>query len=182
MSRNRSVRPTRALLPGSYDPITQGHMDIIRRAASMFDEVIVAVMTNDMAKYAEGASSKTYMFSMAQRAQMAAVACLALENVRVVSSSARLIDLFDEVGANVIVKGVRNEADYAYEQKHALWNRAHNARAETLYLPADPAYDHISSTLVRERLAAGETTEGLLPEGVETLIDEFQKGAGNRHE
>ncbi len=168
--------PTRALLPGSYDPVTLGHMDIIRRAAAIFDEVIVAVMTNDMARYATGASNKTYLFSMEERRAMVQAACEGLANVRVIASTARLIDLFDEVEATLIVKGVRNEADYAYEQKHALWNRAHNERAETLYLPADPAYDGISSTLVRERLthgerlAHGERVDELVPGAVYAMI------------
>lgn len=163
-------KTTLALLPGSYDPITLGHMDIIRRAAAVFDRVVVAVMTNDMKNYVATAKSKQYMFSMEQRTAMAVAACDELDNVRVVASHAMLIDLVDELGADVIVKGIRNEADYAYEQHHALWNRAHNAKAETVYLPADPRFDAVSSTLVRERLAKGEKIDDLVPREVAELI------------
>jgi pantetheine-phosphate adenylyltransferase len=167
---NKSPKRTVALLPGSYDPITIGHMDVVRRAAAVFDRVVVAVMTNDMRAYVADAKVKKYMFSMDERAEMARLACENLPNVQIISSTARLIDLVDELCADVIVKGVRNETDYAYEQKHALYNRAHNPRAETLYLPADPAYDHISSTLVRECIQAGKDTAGILPVAVADYI------------
>lgn len=163
-------KTTLALLPGSYDPITLGHMDVIRRAAKLFDGVVVAVMTNDMKKYEATAKCKQYMFTMEQRAAMAAAACAELPNVRVISSTAMLIDLFDELGADIIVKGVRNEVDYAYEQKHALYNRAHNPRAETLYLPADARFDGISSTLVRGRLTGGESIDDVVPSAVADMI------------
>ena len=163
-------KSTLALLPGSYDPITRGHMDVIRRAAALFDGVVVAVMTNDMKQYVATAKSKEYMFSMEQRTAMAAAACTDILNVRVVASTARLIDLVDELGADIIVKGIRNEADYAYEQQHALYNRAHNPRAETLYLPADPQFDTVSSTLVRERLAKGERVDDFVPPAVAELL------------
>ena len=172
---NKKNKATVALLPGSYDPITMGHMDVIRRACSLFDRVIVAVMTNDMRAYVADAKVKQYMFSMEERTEMARLACADFDNVQVISSGGRLIDLVDEVGADIIVKGVRNEADYAYEQKHALYNRAHNPRAETLYLPADPAYDHISSTLVRERIEAGESIEDIVPAAVAAYIANLGK-------
>lgn len=168
MSNN--IKATVALLPGSYDPITNGHMDVIRRAATLFDRVIVAVMTNDMRAYVANAKVKQYMFTMEERTEMARCACEGIANVQVISSQAKLIDLVDELGADVIVKGVRNEVDYAYEQKHALYNRAHNPRAETLYLPADPAFDHISSTLVRERIMVGEGLDALVPSAVAAYI------------
>ena len=83
MSNNSKT--TRALLPGSYDPITTGHMDIIRRAAALFDGVTVAVMTNDMRAYVADAKVKEYMFSMEERTEMARLACAELSNVRVIS-------------------------------------------------------------------------------------------------
>ena len=172
---NNAIKATVALLPGSYDPITTGHMDVIRRAAALFDRVIVAVMTNDMRAYVADAKVKQYMFSMEERTEMARLACADFDNVEVISSSGRLIDLVDEVGADVIIKGVRNEADYAYEQKHALYNRAHNPKAETLYLPADPAYDHISSTLVRERIEAGQSIDDIVPAAVAEYVRRMGK-------
>lgn len=172
---SNKTKATVALLPGSYDPITTGHMDVIRRAATLFDRVVVAVMTNDMRAYVEGAKVKQYMFSMEKRTELACLACAGLDNVQVISSTGRLIDLVDELGADIIIKGVRNAADYAYEQQHALYNRAHNPKAETLYLPADPAFDHISSTLVRERLEAGESIDDLVPLAVAARIREMGK-------
>ena len=160
------------LIPGSYDPITLGHLDVISRAAARFDRVVVAVMTNDMKKYVQDARVKTYMFSLAERKELAEVACAHLPNVEVISAGGMLIHLVDSVNADWIIKGVRSAVDFEYEQKHALYNRAHNPRAETLYMPADPAFDGISSTLVREKIRQGEFLDGCLPEVVIRLITE----------
>ena len=166
----RKTRACRALIPGSFDPVTLGHVDVIRRAAAMFDEVVVAVMTNDMRAYVADAAVKTYLFSMEDRQRLVALACAELPNVWVIASTARLIDLFDAVDASVIVKGVRNQTDYLYEQKHALWNRGHNPRAETVYLPADEQYDAVSSTRVRAAIEQGEPLDGLVPPAVAAEI------------
>ncbi len=160
-----------ALIPGSFDPITVGHLDVITRAAAHFDRVIVAVMNNDMQKYVQGAVAKTYRFTTEERLAMARAACGHLPNVEVITAGGMLIDLVDRVGADFIIKGVRNAVDFEYEQKHALYNRAHNPRAETLYMPADPAYDGISSTLARACLERGESLEGILPETVISWIE-----------
>lgn len=159
-----------ALIPGSFDPITVGHLDVISRAAAHFDRVIVAVMNNDMQKYVQGATVKAYRFTIEERLAMAQAACDHLPNVEVITAGGMLIDLVDHMGADFIIKGVRNAVDFEYEQKHALYNRAHNPRAETLYMPADPAYDGISSTLARARLERAESLEGILPEAVISWI------------
>ncbi len=155
-----------ALIPGSYNPITLGHLDVITRAAAKFDRVVVAVMTNDMHKYVPGTPQKLYLFNEAEREEMTRLACAHIPNVEVISAGGMLIDLVDRVEADLIVKGIRNQADFAYEQEHALWNRAHNPRAETVYLPADPTFDGISSTLARQKLMAGEDLSDVLPEAV----------------
>ena len=139
-----------ALIPGSYDPITLGHVDIIERAARKFDKVIVAVMNNDSAKHDKTLSSKTYMFDMEKRLELVKLSVSHIDNVEVISSSGMLIDLFDDIGADVIVKGVRTAADLEYEMKHAKWNKAHNPRVETLFLPASENLSAVSSTKVRE--------------------------------
>ena len=164
-----------ALIPGSFDPITLGHLDVITRTAARFERVIVAVMTNDMQKYVPGATGKQYMFDMAERRDLVAAACAHLPNVEVVAAGGMLIRLFESVNADWIIKGVRSAVDFEYEQKHALYNRAHCPRAETLYMPADPAYDGLSSTLVREKIRSGESLEGLLPEAVIALIRTLPK-------
>ena len=145
---------SRAILPGSYDPITLGHLDIVKRAAAHYDEVVVAVMNND---------AKTYMFSMAERTRMVTLATAELPRVRVVSSEGLLIDLFDREDADVIVKGVRNCADRAYEEKMAAWNLEHNPRAKTVFMQAADDFETVSSTVVREALLKGEWPQGLLP-------------------
>ena len=160
-----------ALIPGSFDPITVGHLDVITRAAAHFDRVVVAVMNNDMQKYVQGVVAKAYRFTTEERLAMARVACAHLPNVEVITAGGMLIDLVDRVEADFIIKGVRNAADFEYEQKHALYNRAHNPRAETLYMPADPAYDGISSTLARACMEKGKSLDGILPEIVISWIE-----------
>ncbi len=155
-----------ALIPGSFDPITLGHLDVISRVAARFDKVYVAVMTNDMQNYVPGAPTKTYMFTMEDRRTMAALTCADLPNVQVITSTGTLIGLVDTLGVDWIIKGVRSEADFAYEQQHALYNRAHNPRAETLYLPAAPSLDGISSTVAREKIQAREELSTLLSHSV----------------
>ena len=161
-----------ALIPGSFDPITLGHVDIIERAAGKFEKVVVAVMNNDSAKHDKTLSSKTYLFDMAMRMEFVKLSTEHIENVEVISSSGMLIDLFDEVGADVIVKGVRNGEDLEYEMKHAKWNKEHNERVETMFLPTDDKLASISSTMVRTFMAEGKykELEGLVSPAVIEMI------------
>lgn len=161
-----------ALIPGSYDPITLGHVNIIERAAKIADRVYVAVMNNDSAKHSSVLSSKTYMFSMEERVELVKLSLSHIENVEVVSSCGMLIDLFDELSADVIIKGIRTSADLEYEMIHAKWNKGHNPRLETLFLPADDSLASVSSTLVREYVKKGEfeLLEGIIsPKAIEYL-------------
>ena len=155
-----------ALIPGSFDPITLGHVNIIERAAKMFDKVVVAVMINDSAKYDKTLSSKQYMFTMEERLEIARLSVAHIENAEVISSRGMLIDLVDEISATAIVKGIRNSADLEYEMIHAKWNKAHNDRAETLFLPADESLMSVSSTEVRRIIETGkfENLSGILSE------------------
>ncbi len=146
-----------AILPGSYDPITLGHLDIITRAAEVYDEIVVAVMNN---------AAKTYMFDMDARAEMVRLATKELPHVRVVADGGLLVDLFDRIGASVIVKGVRNETDLAYEQEMAAYNLRKNPRAKTVFLEAKEPFSDLSSTRVRALLSKGEVPYGLLPPSV----------------
>ena len=159
-----------ALIPGSYDPITLGHVNVIERAAKIADKVYVAVMNNDSAKHSSVLSSKTYMFSMDERFELAKRSLSHIKNVEVVSSCGMLIDLFDELSADVIIKGIRTSADLEYEMIHAKWNKEHNPRLETLFLPADDSLKSVSSTLVREYIKSRdyELLEGIIaPEAIE---------------
>ena len=120
-----------AIVPGSFDPITIGHVDIVRRASQMYDEVVVAVMIN---------REKRYLFTMEQRKRLAEAAVLDIPNVSVISSEGMLWKLAKDLGACALVKGYRNETDLAYEQTMAEYNREHNPDAETILLPADEHY------------------------------------------
>ena len=166
-----------ALIPGSFDPITLGHVNIIERAAKMFDKVVVAVMINDSAKYHEGLSSKQYTFSMDERLELVRLSVGHIENVEAIAREGLLIDLFDSIGATAIVKGVRNSADLEYEMIHAKWNKEHNERAETLFLPADESLTQVSSTMVRQMLESGrlEELEGVLSRGAVDYLKELKK-------
>ena len=146
-----------ALIPGSFDPITLGHVNIIERAARMFDKVFVAVMINDSAKYDKTLSSKNYMFDMETRLTLASLSVAHIENVEAIARSGMLIDLCDELNVTAIVKGIRDAKDLEYEMIHAKWNREHNERAEALFLLADESFLSVSSTFVREMLERGET-------------------------
>ena len=152
-----------ALIPGSFDPMTVGHLDIVKRTLSLYDEVVVAVMVND---------PKTYEHTLAERAEMAKLTVAGLDRVRVVTSAGLLIDLFDELGADVIVKGIRNEVDRAYEEKMAAWNLEHNPRAVTVFLQAADDYEQVNSTHVRELIKAGKSPDSLVvPAVVDYLRD-----------
>lgn len=162
---------SRAIIPGSFDPMTLGHKQVIAAAAEIFDEVVVLVMHNDMTKYVKDAKVKEYAFDTDARVHIARLTCADIPNVRVETRGGLLIDAFDEFEGSAIVKGIRNEQDFAYEQIHAAWNLAHNPRAHTLYLPADPAYAHVSSTLARERLEEGEDLSDILaPEALAWIL------------
>ena len=156
-------KPTVAVVPGSFDPITVGHIDIIQRAASQYDTVYVAVMIN---------SQKKYMFTMDDRLEIARLSLSHIENVEVIARTGMLIDLVDEVGATAIVKGIRNSADLEYEMIHAKWNKEHNSRAETLFLPADESLTAVSSTEVRRIIESGEVDrlEGIISEAASEYI------------
>lgn len=143
----------RALLSGSYDPITLGHVNIIERAAKKFDEVIVAVMNNDSAKYDSSLSSKVNMFTDDERLLMAKLSTEHIKNVRCIYYPGRLIDACDEYEIDAVVRGVRNSKDFEYEMIHALWNREHNERADTLFLPSDKKFDNISSSNVKKLIS-----------------------------
>ena len=150
-----------ALIPGSFDPITVGHLDLIKRALALYDEVVVAVMINQQ---------KSYDYTLQQRTEMAALAVRELDRVRVVSSDGLLVDLFDKVGADVIVKGIRNDEDRIYEEEMSAWNLAHNPRAKTIFLQAADDFEHIHSTKVRELIHAGEKPDAFVVPSVAAYI------------
>lgn len=153
-----------AIVPGSFDPITVGHIDIAKRAAQMYETVYLAVMIN---------SQKEYLFSLEERKQIAQKAFENYENIKVVSSEGMLWKLAYDLNAEAIVKGYRNKKDYDYEMKMAEFNRDHNPDAETILLECSDGLNDVSSTEVRERILHGRSFDDLLPEQVAQLVYKF---------
>ncbi len=148
-----------ALIPGSFAPITLGHVNIIERAARMFDKVYVAVMNNDSAKHDASLSSKTYSLNMEQRFELVKASVSHISNVEAIFSEGMLIDLCDQLDTHTVVKGIRNGDDLEYEMKHAKWNKEHNPKIETVFLPCDEKFSLISSTLVRSLISEKKYNE-----------------------
>ena len=153
------------IVPGSFDPITCGHLDVIRRAAELCERVFVAVMINDQ---------KKYMFTLSEREEIARAACEGLPNVCVISSSGMLFELAREKGAEVIIKGVRNEIDREYELKMAEYNAERNPLVKTVLLDASEELSDVSSTAVREIIGQGGELCGYLPESAILKIKEIK--------
>jgi pantetheine-phosphate adenylyltransferase len=147
-----------AVCPGTYDPVTNGHVDVIRRAAGLFDEVVVAVLTNP---------AKRALFPLEDRVDLLEESLQGLDRIRIdaVAAGALLVDYCRSVGASAIVKGLRSGNDFAYEQPMALMNR-HLTGLETVFLPGDPTLQHVSSSLVKEVAAHGGDVAGLVPDPV----------------
>jgi pantetheine-phosphate adenylyltransferase len=158
-----------AVVPGSFDPVTLGHLDVIERAAGIFDELHVLVVHNP---------GKTALLPIAQRVTLIerAVAEAGIEgDVRVASMSVGLlVDYCTDVGATVLVKGVRSQVDVAYETPMAIVNRD-LAGVETVFLLPDPAHAHVSSSLVRQVSSLGGDIAPYVPQVVADLL---QKGRG----
>lgn len=151
-----------ALLPGSFDPVTLGHLDLVIRAASLFDEVIVAVLEN---------GEKNPWFSAEGRVLMVQREVAALKNVRVTRFSGLLVDLAVKQGAEVIVRGVRGGADLEYETVMARMNAHLRPGLDTVFLPASPHLSHIASRLVREISYLGGSVQGLVSEQVALAVE-----------
>lgn len=156
------------MCPGSYDPVTLGHADVIRRAAALYDEVVVAVLHNP---------AKRGTFTPDERAALIKDSCGDLPNVRVELFANRLlVDVCRDVEAGAIVKGLRGGTDFAYELPMALMNR-HLTGVETVFLPGDPRLEHISSSLVKEVAQLGGDVSGLVSDGVRDALTARLAGA-----
>lgn len=152
-----------ALVTGSFDPITNGHVDIARRAAALFDRVILLVAQN---------ADKQYMFSAAERAQIAEAALADIPNITVETCDGYVADFAKAHGADAFVRGIRDGADVAYEQTMADTNFS-LCGLDTVLLFAKPEYHTVSSTAVRRCLAAGEGAEKLMPQAALQLAVSF---------
>ncbi len=148
------------ILPGSYDPVTIGHLDIIRRAAEIYDEVYVVIFTNP---------DKKYRFSLEDRVKMLMLATEDFDNVLVSYSNGYVIDYMREHGIEKIVKGYRNGRDLEYEKLQADWNFK-NGGYETELWKSREEFSAVSSSAVREILAKGRVPEEILPEKVSAFL------------
>ncbi|GAB4005644.1 pantetheine-phosphate adenylyltransferase [Nocardioides ultimimeridianus] len=147
---------TRAVCPGSFDPVTNGHVDIFRRASGLFDELIVATGTN---------VSKSRMFDPEERMEMLREACADLPNVKVMGFTGLIVDFCREVGAQAIVKGLRGGNDYEYELPMAQMN-SHLTGVETVFVPTTASLGYVSSSLVKEVASLGGDVSELVPPAV----------------
>lgn len=143
----------RATCPGSFDPVTNGHIDIISRAASLFDEVVVAVGVN---------KSKSRLFSAEERMEMLTAAVEPYPNVVVAGFTGLLTDFCQERGIHAIVKGLRAVTDFDYELQMAQMNSS-LAPVETVFVPTSPEYSFLASSLVKEVASFGGDVSGLVP-------------------
>ena len=146
----------RAIYPGTFDPLTNGHLDIISRACRLFDEVIVAILINP---------GKQPFFPLDERIALIEEVVLPIHPmVRVTSFSGLLMDYADRVGAKAVVRGVRSTKDYEYELPMVLMNRRLNPEIETIMLVASEENSYISSSLIKEVFNLGGSIEGLVPD------------------
>ncbi|MCV7384054.1 pantetheine-phosphate adenylyltransferase [Mycolicibacter longobardus] len=145
-----------AVCPGSFDPVTLGHVDILERAAAQFDEVVAAVLVNP---------AKKGMFSLDERLEMIAEATAHLPNVRAESGRGLVVDFVQARGLTAIVKGLRTGTDFEYELQMAQMNK-HIAGVDTFFVATTPRYSFVSSSLAKEVASMGGNVSDLLPEPV----------------
>lgn len=147
----------KAICPGSFDPVTNGHLDIISRAARTFDHVVVAILTNPR---------KQPLFTTAERLEMLRESVSHLPNVSVVNATGLLVDFARSQGAQVIVKGLRPIQDFEYEWQMGMVNKELNDEIETYFLMSRKEYSYLSSSIVRELAAYGGSIDKLVPSAV----------------
>lgn len=165
-----------AVIPGTFDPVTLGHVDLIGRAATLFDEVVVGVLDN---------LAKEPWFDADERADLVRAAVAELRNVRVDRFTGLLVHWAASLGARVVVKGLRSGVDFEYEKTMALMNRSLAPSLETVFLVTEMRCSHMSSSLVREVAWLGGEVESLVPPNVlgplAAKVAERKRGRHHRH-
>jgi pantetheine-phosphate adenylyltransferase len=155
----------KAIYPGTFDPITDGHLDLILRASKLFDEVIVAIATNQ---------GKAPLFTLAERVEMAEQVTANLANVRIIGFSNLLVDCAKEYKADVVLRGLRAVSDFEYEFQMAGMNRRLSPELETMFLTPAEQYEFISSSMIREIAKLNGDVSSFVPKCVEErLIKKF---------
>ncbi len=163
----------KGVYPGTFDPITLGHMDIIRRGAALVDHLVIAVTTN---------IAKSPMFSDAERLASVEreVAAVGLTNVSVVGFNSLLMDFAESIGASVVIRGIRGVTDFEYEYQLTGMNRQLNSRIETVFLMADIALQPIASRLVKEIALYGGSIRKFVPPGVAAEVEARVESIGRK--
>jgi pantetheine-phosphate adenylyltransferase len=152
---------TLAVYPGSFDPLTNGHVDIITRGARLFDRIVVAILVN---------ADKSPLFSREERVEIAREVFKDLSNVEVDTFQGLLVDYVAKRNAQVIVRGLRAVSDFEYEFQMALMNQRLNAKIDTVFMMPAEQYTYTSSRLIKEVFSLGGRIEGLVPEQVERRL------------
>lgn len=156
-----------AVYPGSFDPCTNGHLDIIKRASKLFDKVVVAVLVNN---------SKEPLFSVEKRKEMLRLVTNNLPNIEIASFSGLLVDYMKSINSKIIIKGIRAISDFEYEFQMALTNRTLYGDLETLFLHTSKDYMFLSSSIVKEIARYGGCLDGLVPSNLIPIINSrFEK-------
>jgi pantetheine-phosphate adenylyltransferase len=162
------IRKAIAVCPGSYDPITNGHLDVIRRTAALYEEVVVAVVNRSVRK-------STALFGIEERLGFVERALADLDHVRVEPFSTLVVDFARSVGAKAIVKGLRAISDFEYELEMNQLNRRQDPEIESVYLMASPQYSFLSSSGVKELATFGGKIDDLVPDEVARRLQEELK-------
>ena len=155
-----------AIVPGSFDPITYGHIDIIKRSAQLFDEVIVAILVNP---------DKKYLFTLEEREEMINESIKGFNNVKVDSFSGLLVNYAKKVNSTVIVRGLRAVSDFEYEMQLTFMNKALDDNVETFYMMANKQYSFISSSIVKGVSGFGADLSKFVPKHVEERLEKKVK-------
>ena len=162
-----------AIYPGSFDPPTNGHLDLIQRGSKIFEELVVAILRN---------SEKSPMFSVAERLEMLRALTADLKNVRIDTFNGLMVEYAKSIDAVCILRGSRGISDYEYELQMALMNRKLEPTLETVFMMPADKYSYVSSRLVREVAQAGGPVKGLVPEVVEQKLREKLEPAYKFHD
>lgn len=156
----------KAIYPGSFDPVTYGHIDIFTRASGIVDELVIGVLNN---------RAKNPLFSLEERVSMIKELTNDMPNVTVASFDGLLVEFMNEIGATLIVRGLRAVTDFEYELQIAQANHVQDSKIETIFLTTDPKYSYLSSTIVKEFASYGGNISNFVPECfIERIYKKYQ--------
>jgi pantetheine-phosphate adenylyltransferase len=162
------VSTVKAIYPGSFDPVTNGHLDLIARGSKIFDHLVVAILRN---------SSKNPLFTVEERVEMLTKGVASLNNVSVATFDGLLVEFARDQQAQAVLRGIRAISDYEYELQMALMNRRLAPELETIFLMPDAKYSFVSSRLVKEVFELGGSVEGLVPKLVIDRLKQHTPGS-----